>query len=136
MIPLLTFAALGFGGPIAVRALAPAAETVSNRADLFPFERVQLTDVVVADVDVSQFSFARDGIRGPGEEKKKCKTYPGDKEWPTKTDWELFGELLGGDALIRTVPEAGICYSWNGTVVENSSDCEALTGAWGNSTLR
>jgi len=124
-----------------VGAVGSAAETVSDRADLFPFERVQLTDGVIANMsgtfgaDVSQFSFAG----GDGEDvrsRKKCKTYPDDVEWPSKADWEMFGELLGGGALIKTVPEAAVCFGENGTVVDNSTECQSLTAGWGNSTLR
>jgi hypothetical protein len=141
----LAFAILELVPPMVVGAIAPAAETVSERADLFPFERIQLTDGVIANMsgtlnaDVSQFSFAKHDARDHGEgmrPKNKCKAYPDDAEWPSNSDWETFGRLLGGDSLIKTVPEAAICFSSNGTVANNSTECQSLTAGWGNSTLR
>ncbi|KAM7194560.1 FAD binding domain containing protein [Naviculisporaceae sp. PSN 640] len=68
---------------------------------------------------------------------KTCKTYPGDKDWPTERIWSLFNYLLGNGALIKTVPEAAICYpGWANQTAYSPSKCEGITSTWNNSTLR
>ena len=120
--------------------LQTAAEIITNTKDLFSFETIQLTDGVLANlsndiyIDVPGFSFLQTAL--PAKEKsksKKCKTYPDDPEWPSEQKWNQLDALLGG-ALIKTVPEASLCYH-NGSV-SNSSQCQTLTDNWGNSSLR
>ncbi|KAH8897768.1 FAD binding domain-containing protein [Thozetella sp. PMI_491] len=114
------------------------------RASLFGFEKIQLTDRVLANLgaslssDVSPFLFAkqpfgRAGAGKQGVERAKCKTYPGDTQWPSPVLWKLFDVLLGA-ALIKTIPEAAPCYSdWE---VYSPSRCQNLGDTWNNSTLR
>jgi len=62
-----------------------------------------------------------------------CKTYPGEPDWPSDEMWRLLNDLLGG-ALIKTVPEASICYyDWGGGA---GTLCQGLTDSWPNSTMR
>ena len=97
---------------------ATAAETIDGEG-LFAFEKVQLTERVISQlsnqglVGLKQFSF--EDFLANTNHSQKCKTYPDDKEWPSEETWQQFNTLLGG-ALIRTVPEAAICYR-NGSVV-------------------
>jgi hypothetical protein len=62
----------------------------------------------------------------------KCKTYPGDFLWPSRSLWKLFNVLLGG-ALIETVPEIAACYDDFG--VYNKTKCDFLTNNWTNGSL-
>ncbi len=119
-------------------------EKVSSSSGLFDFETFQLTDNVLAGLkktdpltDTSIFSF-RSTVNSGGKSRfsqaqERCKTYPGDPGWPSEALWRLFNVLLDG-ALIKTVPEASLCFpSWG----QYSADaCEKLTANWNNSTLR
>jgi hypothetical protein len=147
MIFLLTLVFLSGIPSLVLGAIAPAAGTVSAADFLFPFEKIQLTEAILANLSrhlhtsnsVQHLSFAKYTLPGRADgaqTRKKCKTYPDDADWPSPADLETFGDLLGGNALIKTVPEASVCFSGDGTVVGNSTECQALTAGWGNSTLR
>jgi len=118
----------------------PAAEIVSGEG-LFPNEKVQLTDAVIANLsdyrlsDLWLFSFRSEAakLRRRLEAQAKCKTYPGDVAWPPEPIWNLVDVLLGG-ALIKTVPEASPCYAEWGAY--SGPRCQSLTDTWGNSSLR
>lgn len=116
--------------------VAPAVEKVPGQG-LFPFETLQLTDAVLSKLETSQalqnlpISFGGKPKVGAAQ---ACKAYPGEPGWPSDSVWRLFDLLLGG-ALIRTTPEAAICYpEWGGNYT--ASSCTGLTGSWNNSTLR
>ena len=113
---------------------------VISKPNLLDFEKLQLTDKVIAGLkdqkisDLDLFSF---GKPTPSKiktgQQPKCKTYPGDELWPTDGIWKLFDFLLGG-SLIKTVPEASICYPEWGKY--NAQQCASTTLTWNNSTLR
>lgn len=111
---------------------------MSSHDDLFDFEKLQLTDQALADCanqglgDISPFSFRRPHPGHP-KPRPRCKTYPGDPDWPTDKTWHLFDHLLGG-VLIKTVPEAAVCYPEWGHY--SASECAELTATWENSTYR
>ncbi|KAF1962195.1 FAD-binding domain-containing protein [Byssothecium circinans] len=67
--------------------------------------------------------------------RSRCKTYPEDPEWPSPQQWKDFDTLLGGNVLIKTVPEASPCYT-NDTATPSSPICQSLTSNWGRSDLR
>ena len=110
---------------------------------LFDFEKLQLTDNVLAKLseyqldEQSAISFAtlpqHLEVRQSNASRPKCKTYPGDADWPSEASWRLFDVLLG-KRLIKTVPEAARCHpEWG----QYSADvCQSLTAGWNNSTLR
>ncbi|OBT65501.1 hypothetical protein VE03_04983 [Pseudogymnoascus sp. 23342-1-I1] len=128
----------GNATPIDLTTLAPAAATVDN-AQLFPNERLQLTDAVLANltslgVDTSLFSFATpDDVAAALDRRSgagKCKVFPGDAAWPSAPAWKLLDRLSGG-ALIATVPSAASCYDgWGG---KDEGECEYVTENWGES---
>lgn len=100
-------------------ALAPAAATVDG-AQLFPSERLQLTDAVLANltshgIDASLFSFGTpDDAAALDKRSGACKVFPGDKAWPSAPVWRVL-DLLSGGRLIATVPSAAACYEgWGG----------------------
>ncbi|KAF9740079.1 hypothetical protein PMIN03_004535 [Paraphaeosphaeria minitans] len=70
----------------------------------FPDESVQLTDDDVAD----NFDITFGQL--PGGPKAQCKTFPGDRNWPTLDRWNAFNSSLEG-ALLKAVPPAAACYS-------------------------
>lgn len=94
-----------------------AVEKVLGKNELFDFETLQLTDDVLAnlkdagfgDEALSLFSPKSKPVKRQVVAKPPCKIYPGDATWPSGAIWRLFNVLLGG-ALIRTVPEASLCY--------------------------
>ncbi|KFY18141.1 hypothetical protein V492_00121 [Pseudogymnoascus sp. VKM F-4246] len=114
--------------PVDLSAIAPAFATVTDE-QLFPNERTQLTDAVLAGltdsgVDVSLFGFgtaadaaALDKRSGTG----KCKIFPGDKAWPSAPVWKLL-DILSGGKLIATVPSASSCYEGWGD--EDATECD------------
>lgn len=120
-----------------VATLPPAYWNIVDRSGLFDFEKDQLTDGVLGalshegSLDLSTYSFG--GTSVAKRQAKECKTYPTDPEWPSQQQWKDLDDLLGG-ALIKTVPEASICY--RNSTVSNSTQCQSLSDSWGNSTLR
>jgi hypothetical protein len=70
----------------------------------FPFESHQLTEADIAnnpDVAFASLTAAANSSR--------CKTYPGDANWPSDEKWKAFNASLGG-ALIKGIPPAAACY--------------------------
>jgi hypothetical protein len=56
---------------------------------------------------------------------EKCKTFPGDDEWPSKNEWDAFNTTVGG-RLVATVPLGAPCH---GSEFDNST-CEHLKSRW------
>ena len=116
---------------------ATVIKKVTDDQRLFDFETIQLTDSDLSIfgqskvVDTSLFDFPNTGV--PSKARARCKTYPGDLAWPTEPIWDLFDDLLGG-TLIKTVPEASLCYPEWGRY--SAAECQDLTRSWSNSTLR
>lgn len=69
----------------------------------FPYESIQLTEDDVA--NNSDIAFGK----LPGGIKARCKTFPGDANWPSSERWDAFNVSLGG-ALVRGIPPAAACY--------------------------
>lgn len=96
------------------------AVVIATQPPLFEFEKTQLQENNSPSSTIKR-------------QARKCKTYPGDQDWPSDLQWKDLNTTVKG-ALIRTIPEASPCYR-NGTAV-NSTQCQSLTGNWSNSTLR
>ena len=125
-----------------------ASEVVKDSSGLFPFETVQLTEDAIGSVkesdypDLSLFSFRKDKIpldssrsASKPSGSKKCKTYPEDKEWPSKKTWQALDKLMGG-GLIKTVPEPSYCYKDTEWHNFDATKCENLTTNWRDSFAR
>lgn len=57
-----------------------------------------------------------------------CKALPGDSAWPTDAIWSVLDLLLGGNALIKSVPVAAACYSeWD---EYDPEECATITSQW------
>ncbi|KAK4158652.1 FAD binding domain-containing protein [Cladorrhinum sp. PSN259] len=117
-----------------------ALKKTTNDVRLFEYETIQLTDEQLISnarsksVDTSVFAFGRGtNAETASKPRARCKTYPGDLAWPTEPIWDLFNDLLGG-ALIKTIPEASLCYPEWGRY--SAAECQELTRSWNNSTLR
>lgn len=133
VVPAATHASPGFS-PFAERSLA------ARR--LFECERLQLRDNVIPDFirhheHDSQgfwpFNFGSHARRQAADEDGRCKTYPGDLDWPSESNWARFNELAGG-VVFKAVPEASVCFpSWPGSSTEK---CAALTESWMDSYKR
>jgi hypothetical protein len=116
-------------------------DAVSNSSSpLFPSEYIQLTDEVIANLtaidlgEAALFGFDSDNTISSRTSALSCKTYPGDKLWPSKLTWWIFNILLG-DRLIKTVPLAAPCYDgWPS--VENAALCTTITNNWTDSALQ
>jgi hypothetical protein len=71
-----------------------------------------------------------------------CKTYPGDKLWPSKLLWGVFDlllwgvfDLLLGGRLLNTEPIASPCYdsAWG---TKNLAECNALVARFTKATTQ
>jgi len=72
----------------------------------FPWEKVQLTEA-----ETSKYRDIAFGDRhGAGYTGPRCKIAPGDRGWPSGSEWHKFNETLGG-ALLKPVPPAAACYA-------------------------
>jgi hypothetical protein len=59
----------------------------------------------------------------------RCRTFPGDADWPTAEEWSEFNKTLGGK-LIATVPIASACHVDQFTPY-SQSECAAVQNVWG-----
>ncbi|KAK4221912.1 FAD binding domain-containing protein [Podospora fimiseda] len=107
---------------------------------LFNYETIQLTNNHLTKIHPKSLNTT--SLFSPRQQQQtpkplqRCKTYPGDLLWPGKPIWDLFNLLLGKGSLIKTIPEASVCYpEWAGSRY-SPAQCEELTKSWNNSTLR
>ena len=54
-----------------------------------------------------------------------CRSFPGDAEWPTDTEWAQFNETING-RLVKTVPLGIPCHDPN----YNAEACAVLKDGW------
>ncbi|KAK3687157.1 hypothetical protein B0T22DRAFT_375436 [Podospora appendiculata] len=69
-------------------------------------------DVQLLDSDVANFksiSFGGHSDLTPARAGPQCRTFPGDPDWPTDTEWLRFNTSLNG-ALLKPLPPAAVCY--------------------------
>jgi hypothetical protein len=120
--------------------IPPAFETLpypspsQSGVPYFPYEKVQLTDAVLRKLpteDANLISFAKSS--DADKPTPKCKTFPGDTDWPDLATWSRFDALTAG-ALTKTVPLAAPCYKdWPEYDPEL---CEDITKNWGDPHLQ
>jgi hypothetical protein len=60
-----------------------------------------------------------------GQSSSRCKTFPGDKTWPSNAEWSSFNRTVGG-RLVATVPLGAPCH---GSSFDNAT-CENLKSQW------
>lgn len=105
-------------------------------APLFESEKFQLTDHDIAKLNHSQSALVKFGSHGADKHARptgKCKVFPGDHQWPSRSAWSTLDNLLGG-ALIKTVPLAASCYSsWP---EYDSEECTRISSQWTDSHLQ
>lgn len=80
----------------------------------FPYESIQLTPSDVANNPDIAFGTL------PAGPIPKCKTSPGDSNWPSSERWNALNSSLEG-ALVKGIPPAAACYKGE---YENSARCE------------
>lgn len=131
----ILFGALLLVTPGDARAGQVASVSVAG-APLFDSEKFQLTDNDIAKLSQHQSAlvkFGCDGTNKTTQPTRKCKVFPGDRQWPSQSAWSAFDDLLGG-ALIKTVPLAASCYSsWP---QYDSAECERISSQWTDSYLQ
>ncbi|OJJ43548.1 hypothetical protein ASPZODRAFT_145903 [Penicilliopsis zonata CBS 506.65] len=125
-----------------------AATAASGAPSLFPYERVQLTEGVLAELcaalkndslaDLFAFGSSSNSTSADSTVEKRsnvkhsCKVMPGDAGWPSERVWDLFDILVGGN-LIKAVPLASYCYpEWPNY---NADKCATITADWLTSNL-
>jgi hypothetical protein len=107
----------------------------SAGAPLFEWETTQLTDHAIAKLNRNQAALVGFGDDTPNTTRSSgtCKTFPGDRQWPSHSTWSTLNNLLDG-ALIKNVPLAASCYSsWP---QYDSNECEKLTAQWTDSNIQ
>jgi len=65
------------------------------------------------------------GVASAAGSSDDCKTFPGDKSWPSQAEWGALNETVGG-RLVATVPLGAPCH---GSAFDNAT-CEALKSQW------
>lgn len=101
----------------------------------FPAETVQLTDDVLANLtalslsNISLFDFSTSDVTKRSLP-SGCKTFPGDRLWPSQIVWFVFDLLLGG-ALDAVTPLAAPCYN-DHPKDRNAAKCNFITANWAN----
>ncbi|KAL2757706.1 hypothetical protein ACRALDRAFT_1074639 [Sodiomyces alcalophilus JCM 7366] len=131
--------------PIAA-ATGPAADILPLNAtdapaELFDTEAIQLTDESLASLigsfdNLELFDFADGSLAkrdANPQSNLRCKTFPGDPDWPSDFVWNLFNVLVGG-ALRKPAPLAAPCYAGVFGPV-NHGECQRVAGEWTTSKL-
>ncbi|KAF2738971.1 FAD-binding domain-containing protein [Polyplosphaeria fusca] len=105
--------------------------TPSLSRTLFTYERKQLTREYVASLpEQDQELFAFDSTAAPNNTKPRCRYGPSDGKWPAEKAWTKLGRQLSStDVLIKTTPQASVCYGEQ----KNDAKCQDLTKNWSNS---
>ncbi|PSN62271.1 FAD-binding domain-containing protein [Corynespora cassiicola Philippines] len=128
---------MGIKSPYLLLATALLAVPSKSRT-LFPFEQTQLTREYVASLpaeDAELFAFGdqpeyQTRIAAVNSTGKRCRYGPSDGKWPSDKAWQkLAKQLSSPDALIKTTPQAAICYG----TARDESKCQELTKGWSNS---
>jgi hypothetical protein len=142
--------------PIALLGLPQVSSTVSpvrnlvssgssaTPAALFESESIQLTDASLAaageawgnlaDFDFADGQLAKRAVRQRRRD-STCKTFPGDAEWPSEAQWELFDLLIDG-ALHKPAPLASVCYQSSQWGAYDVGRCADISGNWSISNLQ
>ena len=127
-------------------AVAKVSAVSSAGAAYFEYETLQLTDGVIErlrhDPEMAEHAGLFDFDHGVGEaqggqhhhHQGRCKVFPGDDEWPSQRTWDRFARLLGGDALIPTIPLAAPCYPDRAEY--SAAKCEDITARWSDAYLQ
>lgn len=107
----------------------------SQARTLFAYEQIQLTREHVDSLpeeDARLFAFGDQFMELEAAAPARCKYVPGDGKWPSEKAWtKLTRALSTPEALIRTVPQAAVCYP--GTATANEAKCQELTRDYSNS---
>ncbi|KAL2842314.1 hypothetical protein BJX68DRAFT_270759 [Aspergillus pseudodeflectus] len=122
---------------VAATASSPGrlASTVPDSGkDYFDFEAVQLLPADLktlneSDAALFDFDSAESQSDNSARTLRRCKVFPGDALWPSRSIWSLLDTVTGG-ALVKGVPRASTCYSGP---AYDAADCEYLTSQWTNS---
>jgi hypothetical protein len=120
---------------------APSEVGETVKGDLLAEEKFQLTTSSLSELDKADSKHASlffpddklDKRSAKALVSKKCKTFPGDKLWPSEPVWKLL-DLITGGALIKTVPIGAACYDDYG--VYNEARCNHVADQWTNSSLQ
>lgn len=71
----------------------------------FDYEEVQLTEEEADQYPAVAFGDPESSTsHGP-----RCRSHPGDKSWPSHSDWDALDEALGG-VLLHPSPPGAVCY--------------------------
>lgn len=92
-----------------------ALTATSSFAYNFPYEETQLTARDVT--NNSDIAFGE----LPAGAIARCKTFPGDTNWPSPERWNDFNTSLGG-TLVKGIPPTAACYEGQ---YEDAAKCEA-----------
>lgn len=64
----------------------------------------------------------------------QCKCYPGDKCWPSTSDWNKLNTTVGG-RLVRAIPPGAACYdSFEGIPTRDPAKCAEVAQQWSNAS--
>jgi len=129
-------------GQDAPSSLTPAEAVVNNpSAHLLGAETLQLTDAVLDNIaqdnatrGYANFFHFESNDTIVKRQSLTCKTYPGDKLWPSKLVWGVF-DLLLGRRLLTTEPIATPCYdsAWG---TKNLAGCNTLVARFTKATTQ
>lgn len=64
-----------------------------------------------------------------GSQLRTCRCFPGDRCWPSASDWDAFNQTLGGK-LIPTVPIASPCHGTFPGVTYDAATCTDIQANW------
>lgn len=72
----------------------------------FDYEQIQLTQSDIAGFDAIAFG---DEVADAHYTGAQCKSFPGDRTWPTDAEWSRLNFAINGN-LLKPTPPAAVCY--------------------------
>lgn len=120
-------------GGLLQHASAKSFSSAVQKADLFDWEKVQLTEDDLQSLGRGHnqlFKFYKEMTEKPSQ--AECKVFPGDPDWPEQEIWDTVNFLMDGQ-LLHPRPEASVCYEGSSF---NSTACDLKTANWTNSYER
>ncbi|RMZ72536.1 fad binding domain-containing [Pyrenophora seminiperda CCB06] len=111
--------------------IASLAASAQSRT-LFQYEQHQLSREAVASFprdEARLFAFG-DQVYAAAADRAECKVDPTSGKWPAESGWDkLVKRLSSPDNLIKTVPQASVCYGSE----KDDAKCQQLAQNWTNS---
>ncbi|KAI5782665.1 FAD/FMN-containing isoamyl alcohol oxidase-like protein MreA [Geopyxis carbonaria] len=128
---LLLSSAAAIALPVTSDTDEPAADAVLTDAEVAEYPALSFGADITETAVEKRSGYSYGGGYGGGGQ-RRCKTIPGDSQWPGTSLWNLLDNFTGGDALEKPAPIGSVCYAGAGM---DAAKCASVTENWFDSSL-